>query len=75
MDISIDISIVETMLCVHPLFPFPRKTGDDISQPPLWFSWDHVTKFWPMEMQGEVIQSLSVLDLLHSLTLPSRKLE
>lgn len=64
------------MLCVHPLFPFPRKTGDDISQPPLWFSWDHdVTEFWPMEMQGEVIQPLSVLDLLHSLTLPSRKLE
>ena len=51
--------IVETMLCVHPLFPFPGKAGDDISHPPLWFSWDHVTKFRTMEMQAEVIQPWS----------------
>lgn len=67
--------IVETMLCVHPLFPFPGKAGDDIFQPSLWFSWDHVTKFWLMGMQGEVTQPSSALGLLHSLTLPSRKLE
>lgn len=47
------------MLCVHPLFPFPGKAGDDIFQPSLWFSWDHVTKFWPVGMQGEVTQPSS----------------
>lgn len=37
-----------------PLLSISRNTGY-ISQPPLWFSWDHVTTFWPMEMQVEAI--------------------